>query len=73
MQIVFVSRKAQAPDVQLERCAKAPCSEFHGVKLSGDAGLTWESVFARPPLDASSVVIPLELSACEASLTSKKN
>ena len=67
MQIVFVSRKAQAPDVQLERCAKAPCSEFHGAELAGDAGLTWESVFARPPLGSSSVVILLELSACEVS------
>ena len=67
MQIIFVSRKAQAPDVQLERCAKAPCTEFYGAELAGDTGLTWESVFARPPLDASSVVIPLELAACEVS------
>ena len=62
-----MSRKFKAPEVQLERCTKAPCSEFHGAGLSGDTGLTWESVFARPPLDASSVVIPLELSACEVS------
>jgi hypothetical protein len=62
---MFDSRNAGASQPQLERCAKAPSSEFHGAQLAGDTVLTWESVFSPRAFDSSSVAIPLELSACE--------
>jgi hypothetical protein len=63
--LIFDSRNANASQPQLERCAKAPSSEFHGAQLAWDRVLTWESVFSPYALDSSSVAIPLALSACE--------
>ena len=65
LKTMFDSRKANASELQLERCAKAPHSEFHGVQLAQGAKLTWESVFSHRALDSPSVVMPLFLSASE--------